>query len=148
MWFGTYTDYNMPNSMVMLTFHIFDGKYLCWVNLVQKIKIFSLSPNLILRLIRIWRIHYWCSFFLFLTGSILFGVKFGPKIKTIKYPRLSNILDYIKYVKFGGDDHFSSFETFFPSFVPKIHLAFWYYLINIAAVYSQRLEASGFPCYF
>ena len=34
------------------------------------------------------------------------------------------------------------FGPFF--FVQKIHLAFWYYLINLAAVYSQRLQASSF----
>ena len=39
--------------------------------------------------------------------------------------------------------------TFFPSFVLKIHLSFWCYLINlqiVQAVYTQRLEASVFSC--
>ena len=30
--------------------------------------------------------------------------------------------------------------------VQNTHLAFWYYLINLPAVYSQRLKASGFSC--
>ena len=53
--------------------------YLFWANLVQKIKIASLSWKLVLRLIRIWRIQ--CSFFMFSTRSILFFWKFVLKIK-------------------------------------------------------------------
>ena len=34
--FGTQTNSNMQNSMVMFTFSLFDWKYLFWVNLVQK----------------------------------------------------------------------------------------------------------------
>ena len=33
------------------------------------------------------------------------------------------------------------------SFVQKNHLAFWWCQINLPAVYSQRLEASGFSCF-
>ena len=75
----------MQISMVMFTFSVFDGKYLCWVNLVQKIKIFSLNQNLILRLIRICRIQCRCAFFLFLTGNVLFGDKFGPKNQNFQF---------------------------------------------------------------
>ena len=39
---------------------------------------------------------------------------------------------------------FSIFE-FFCKFFPKINLAFWCCLINLPVVWSQRLEASGFP---
>ena len=48
------------------------GNTLFWVNLVRKLKIVSLRWKVILRLIRIWRIQWWCSVFLFLTRSILF----------------------------------------------------------------------------
>ena len=41
--------------------------------LLQKIKIVSLGWNLALRLIRIYIIQWWCSFFLFLTRSIIFS---------------------------------------------------------------------------
>ena len=41
--FGTKTNSNMRNSMVMSTFSIFDRKYPFWANLVQKFKIVSLS---------------------------------------------------------------------------------------------------------
>ena len=46
--------------------------YPFWENLFQKIKLFSLSRKLVQKLIRIWRILWWCLFFLFSTGSILF----------------------------------------------------------------------------
>ena len=44
--FGTQTNSNMQNSMVMFTFSVFYQKYPFWVNLVQKIKIVSFSTNL------------------------------------------------------------------------------------------------------
>ena len=58
--------------MMMFTFFIFGHKYPFWANLIQKFKIVSLSWKLVLRLIWIWRIQWWCSSFLFLTKSILF----------------------------------------------------------------------------
>ena len=47
-------------------------------NLVRKIKIDSLSWNLIPRLIWICEIQWWCSVFQFMTGNTFLG-KFGPK---------------------------------------------------------------------
>ena len=44
---------------------VFDWKYPFWVNWVQKLKIISLSWILVLRLIQIWRIPWYCSLFLF-----------------------------------------------------------------------------------
>ena len=44
-------------------FFVWGWKYPFWTNLIQKIKVISLSWNLILRLIQIWRIQWWCSFF-------------------------------------------------------------------------------------
>ena len=41
--FGTQTNSNMQNSMVMFKFFIFDWKYSFWLNLVQKVKTVSLS---------------------------------------------------------------------------------------------------------
>ena len=37
--FGTKTNLKMHNSMTMLTFSVFDNKYLSWANLVPKFKI-------------------------------------------------------------------------------------------------------------
>ena len=61
----------MQNSMVMFTFSVFDWKYHFWVNLVQKVKI--VSWNLLLRLIRICIIQWWCSLFLFSVENALPG---------------------------------------------------------------------------
>ena len=69
----------MQNSMVMFTFPVFGRKYPVWDNLVQKIKIVSLSWNLIPRLIRICWIQWCCSLFSFLTGNALLGQIF-PKL--------------------------------------------------------------------
>ena len=41
--FGTYTNSNMHNSVVIFTFSVFDWKYPFWANLVQKVKTVSLS---------------------------------------------------------------------------------------------------------
>ena len=39
------------------------------------------------------------------------------------------------------------FRPFFASFVQRIHLSFRCYLIHLPAVYSQRLETSGYSCF-
>ena len=97
-----------------LDWYKFSGfKRQCWLfqfrpemsflgNLVPKIKIISLSWNLIPILIGICRIQWCCSICLFRPASF---------------------------------------------FVQKLHFPFWYCLINLSAVYLQRLEASGFSCY-
>ena len=61
--FGTKTNLNKRNSMVMFTFSVFDHKYLSWTNLVQKFKVFC--SKLIQRLIRIGKIQWWRLFYLF-----------------------------------------------------------------------------------
>ena len=53
---GASTNSKMMNSIVMFTFSVLDRKYPFWPNLVQNIKIVSLSLNLVPRLIRICRI--------------------------------------------------------------------------------------------
>ena len=54
--FGTYTNSNMQNSMVMFIFFVFDWKYPFWANLVQKVKIISLSWNLVPTVIQLCRV--------------------------------------------------------------------------------------------
>ena len=66
----------MQNSIMVLTFSVLDQKYSFWTNLIQKFKIASLSCILVTRLIWIWRIQWWFSFFL-LTQEINFLSKFG-----------------------------------------------------------------------
>ena len=62
--FGANTNLNMQNLMVMQTFFILDWKYPFLVNLVQKFKIVTLCWSLVLRLIWICMIQWWCWFFL------------------------------------------------------------------------------------
>ena len=76
--FGTYSNSRMQNSTVMFILPVFDWKYAFWANFVQKIKIITLSWNLVPTLIRACRIQWWCSFFLFLIGNTFLG-KFAPK---------------------------------------------------------------------
>ena len=79
--FGTYTNSNMQNSMVMFILSVFDWKYPFWANLVQKVKIISLSWNLVPRLIRVCRIQWWYSLFLFLIGNTLVRQIWSKKSK-------------------------------------------------------------------
>ena len=79
--FGTYTNSNMQNSMLIFTFSVFDRKFPFWANLVQKIKVISLSWNLVPRLIQICKIQWWCSLFLFSTRNTLFGTIWSKKSK-------------------------------------------------------------------
>ena len=52
-----------------------------WVNLVQKLKIISLSWNFVLKLIQICRIPWWCSLFLFSTGNCQFELKLRTRLR-------------------------------------------------------------------
>ena len=73
----------MQNSMVVFIFTVLDRKHTFLVNLVQKIKIVSLSWNLVPRLIRICRIQWWCSF-CFRPETHFLG-KFGPKNQNCQF---------------------------------------------------------------
>ena len=79
--FGTKTNSNIQNSKVVFTFSVLNRKYTIWANLVQKIKIVSLSWNLVPRLIRIYNIQWWYHFFLFWSGNNLFGQVWSKKSK-------------------------------------------------------------------
>ena len=41
--FGTYSNSNIQNSTLLITFSVFDRKYHLWANLVQEVQIISLS---------------------------------------------------------------------------------------------------------
>ena len=79
--FGTLTNSNMQNSVVMFIFFVFDRAYAFWANLVQKLKIVSSRWNSRLKLTQICRIQWWCSLFLFLTRNIPFGEIWSKKSK-------------------------------------------------------------------
>ena len=76
--FGTLTNSNMENSIVVFTFSVLDWK-LFLGNFGPKIKIVSLSWNLIPRLIWTCRIQWWRSLFLFYSGNTHFGKRRGTK---------------------------------------------------------------------
>ena len=86
--FGTYTNSNMQNSMVMFIFFVFDRKYPFWANLVQNIKIATLTWNLVPTLIRILRIQWCVSLFLFLSGNALFGQIWSEKSNLSLYAQI------------------------------------------------------------
>ena len=77
----------MYNSVMVFTFSLLDQKLLFWANLVQKIKIVSLSWNLVPRLIRICRILWSC----FTGNTLLF--KFGRKNKNFQFKQKFSVLD-------------------------------------------------------
>ena len=81
--FGTYTNSNMHNSMVMFILSVFDWKYPFWANLVQKVKIISWSWNLVARLIRIYRIQWYCSLFFVFEWKYPFWANTVQKIKIV-----------------------------------------------------------------
>ena len=67
--------------MMMLTFSVSDQKYPSWGNLVQNIKIVSLSWHLAPTLIFICKIQWWCSLFPFSTKNTFFWTNLVQKIK-------------------------------------------------------------------
>ena len=64
---------NNHGHMQRCEFSVLDQKHPFWANLAQKIKIVSLSWNFVPKPIRICRIHWWCSLFLFSTRNTFFG---------------------------------------------------------------------------
>ena len=74
----------MQNWMVMFTFSLFDRKCPFSANLVQKVKIISLSWNLVPALIRIYRIQWRCPPFLFSIRMPFLG-KFRPKCQNCQF---------------------------------------------------------------
>ena len=63
---------------------VFNWKHLFWVNLVQKLKTINLSWNFVPRLIKICRIPWWCSLFLFSTVKSFLG-KYGLKNENCQF---------------------------------------------------------------
>ena len=71
----------MQNSLVGFAFAVLVQKYRFWENFVQKIKIVSLSWDLVLRLIPICRIQWGCSRFLVLILNTFFGHTWSKNLK-------------------------------------------------------------------
>ena len=76
---------------------VFNWKCLFWVNLVQKLRIISLSWNFVPRLIQICRIPWWYSPFLFSTGNTfkIVSLRWNFALDKFEYSEL-----FRKYVVF------------------------------------------------
>ena len=101
--FGTHTNSNMQNSMEMFTFS--DQKHRFWVNLVQKIKIDSLSWNFVPLLIWKCKIQWWYSLLPFSTENTCFWSNLVQKLKIVSLswylvPRLIQICRIQKWIYF------------------------------------------------
>ena len=105
---GTYTDSRMQNSMVMLILSVFDWKDPFLANLVQNIKIITLCWNFVPTLIRIRRIQWCDSIFLFLSGNTLFGQTWSKKSKFSLWAKIGD-LHWFENAEFNGDVHFILF---------------------------------------
>ena len=80
--FGTSSNSNMQNSMLMFILSVFDWKYPFAANLAQKFKIISWSRNLVARLIWICGIQWYCSLFV-LEWKYPFWANLVQKIKSV-----------------------------------------------------------------
>ena len=69
--------------MVLLIYFVLDYKFFFWANLAQKMKITSLYWNLVFRLTRIWRIQWWCSFFVYFWLEVFFRGNMFQEFKNI-----------------------------------------------------------------
>ena len=111
----------MPILMVMFSSSIFDRNHPFWATLVQKIKIVSLSWNLVLRLIQICRTQLWCSLFLFYNENTLFRQIWSKASKFLVSAEVW-YLEYFEYVEFNGGVPFFCFRLEIPflgKFGPK-----------------------------
>ena len=111
----------------MFTFSVFDGKYRFWANLVQNIKIVSWRWNLIPRLIRICRIQWCCSRFLFLSGNTLFGQTWSKnqnyqfKLKFVTYTNSNMQNSMVMFTFFCFDQKY----PFWAKMVQKVRMISW-----------------------
>ena len=123
--FGTQNNLNVQNLVLMFTLSVFEGKCLFWANLVQTVKIVSLSWNLVASLIRIWRIQWCCSLFLFLTGNTCFGQSWYIKSELsvqaeVLYTLSKHVLLHLKSCSMRG----ASLHPVFMGNCPTISYAF------------------------
>ena len=85
----------MQNWVDMFIFSAFGRKYPLWANLIQKIKIISLSWNLVSTLTRICRIQWRVHFFHIFDQKYLFWGKFVTKSQNyqlkLRFGSLSNL---------------------------------------------------------
>ena len=132
----------MRNSMIMFTFFVLEWKYPFWANLVQKIKIASLSWNLAPTLIRICRIQWWCLFFLCFIGNTLFGQVWPKKSKLlvevkIWYLHNSNMQNSIMLFSFFV---FEWKYPFWANLVQKVKIISWIWNLVARLIRICRIQ--------
>ena len=88
-------------------------KHPFWANLARKIKIVSLSWNLVPRPIRICRIQWWCSLFPFLTENTFFVHIWSKNLRLSLWAEIW-YLDYFEYAQFNGDAEVFCFRPKIP----------------------------------
>ena len=131
----------MQNLMVIFIFYIPEISFF-GANLFHKIKIVCLGWILETRLIRICRIRWWfSSFFSILHWKFPFGLIWS---ESSKFSAETWYLGYFEYIKSNSDVPFFILDLSLKVFSNKIYSAFSRYVISLPAVYSQKLEASGF----
>ena len=81
--FGTYTNSNILNLMVMRSFSVLNQKHCFRSNVVQKIKIVTLAWNLVPRLFWRWESICRCWLFIFYTRNKGFGKIWWKKTKLL-----------------------------------------------------------------
>ena len=130
-----------------LLFLCFQPEIPFWTNLVHKIKIVYWSWNLEPRLIRICRIRWGFSIFPFPDWKYYF--RLNKLVQKFKIVILSwNLVPgLLRICKIRWWCSLFLLYPFFCKFYSKNLLAFWCYLINLPAVYWQRLEASDSSCF-
>ena len=123
---------------MMPFFSVFDHKYLFWANLVQKFKIVCSKWNLIQRLIRIRKIHWWCLFYLLKTeNSWSFWTNLVLKVVIV------SLSWKFEYEEFNSDVHFFLFLTgniLFWKFVPKIKIICWSWNLESILTWICRIR--------
>ena len=136
--FGTKTNLNLRDSMMMFTFSVFDHKYLTWANLVQNIKFVCSKWNLIQRLIPMCKIQWWCVFCLLETEN--------------SYPFWTNLVQNVAIVslswkfeceEFNSDVYFFLFSTesiIFLKFDPKIKIVYWSWNLESRLIWVYRIR--------
>ena len=129
----------MKDSVMMFIFSVFDQIYPFLGKFGPKSKLFVV--------VELWHQGFnidFFSFFLFLDWKHHFLVNLVQKLKI--WSSRWNLIPRLFLVCKIWCWWWSLFY-FGPFFSQKIRLGFWCYLINLAAVYSERLEASGFSCW-
>ena len=112
------------------------GSILFWNFFYQKLKLLKLKLES--RLIWIFRIHWWFSFFSFRT-EIPFWVWFGSKIQSSRLKTKFGTYSNFKYVKFYGDFHFIYFRPFLQVMSKKL---IWHF--DVTWLISQRFTRRDF----